>query len=116
MSTGNNRVEYRATDAQMAKIKARALAAGTTVSEFSRSRALGVKPKPGIQRARKASIEGAGSEPGTPASAREPAKPSPEVVFVEMRTAELVQEGRIAVVARSEAEAEWRNRVRRGLV
>lgn len=115
MSAGNNRIEFRVDDHQLARIKERALAAGATVSEFARARALGKKPSTTRPR-RKASIEGAKTEPGTPASPPEPAKPSPEVAFVEMRTAELVEQGRIPVVARSEAEAEWRGRVRRGLV
>jgi hypothetical protein len=119
VSDGNNRIEFRVDDRQLAEIKERAIAAGTTLSEFVRARALGKKPtarprarrrpspKPRTTSIEKAKQEEVGSpSPVATTSARES--------FVADRVAELVAAGHAEVVARAEAEAEWRYRVRRG--
>lgn len=110
-------LEVRLYDHELEKIRERAAAAGVKVSEYVRARALGKKPQVASvvnSKARKGkrppSIEGA-KEEQPPVATR-----SPEENFVVYRTQQLIAAGRMPVVAKEEAKAEWRNRVRRGRV
>lgn len=129
-------IQVRVNDVEKAQIRERALAAGKNVSDYVRDRALGRRartpgsvaggaaitpPVPGkpqpADRAPVASNEGAKQEhpPASPTVAAEieEAKMDDEAAreaFVERRTKQLIGSGRTSIVARREAEAEWRMR------
>lgn len=110
--------EVRFDPEEEAKVEKRAAAAGVNFSEFVRARALGVKPgTTATGRRRGVKAPASSSAPSIEEPKQEPTPPPTErEIFIAARTEELMGLGRLEVVARSEADAEWRNRVRRGRV
>lgn len=102
-------IQIRVSDLEKAQIRERALAAGKTVSDYVRDRALGRRQRTSPV-APVAVVEQ--PHPNVAAEIAEAKMPDDAAreAFVERRTRQLQGQGRTSIVARREAEAEWRMR------